>query len=186
MVREVILQGNEILSKVCEPVDMKSDDIKALVADLKETVTANFESGLGFSAPQIGVLKRIFVMRTNLNSHVSEIKDKEFTAVINPEIKKVYPGTSTFREGCLSVPNKLAITSRDKSIKVKYYDENGVKQEMHLKDTEAVVFQHEYDHLNGILMTDPRRAMEVIDNPDKKEDKTATEEEPKETVATEE
>lgn len=123
------------------------NEVKELIITLKEKLNKD-ESSLGLAAPQLGVHKRVFVMRNPLN-------DGTTIACINPKIIKEYKNKiATYREACLSVPDTHAITSRYKMLKVSFITEDGRKETKLLRDEYAVVFQHEYDHLDGIIMTD--------------------------------
>ena len=109
---------------------------------LKEDSTA-----IGLAAPQIGVNKTMFVIRNKRTDLI--------TVYINPIIKKCYENkTHYYKEGCLSVPSLAILTNRYKLLKVTYLDEQGNVIKRTIKDDEAVVFQHELDHLNGVLMTE--------------------------------
>jgi peptide deformylase len=99
--------------------------------------------------------------------------------MINPEIIKTYPGILYFREGCLSVDDVLCDTERYKEIKVRYTDETGRRVTQRFSGVDAVVAQHEIDHLNSIIMTD--KAFNTVPIPKKETPKEETEAEPAET-----
>ena len=152
-----------ILRKVSDPVALILGDnsgqvyldknTKELVQALKDYVTEN--DGLGMAAVQLGVTKRLFVMRKPFSSD-------RIIAVVNPEIIRG-EGKSIGIEGCFSVPNlpeniKGAKVQRQSCIFVNYTDEDGVehKEEM-LVRLDARIFLHEYDHLEGkLLLDDPK------------------------------
>ena len=100
--------------------------------------------GVGLAAPQVGMPYKFFVM--------DDGEGKK--AVINPKIISFSDEKITFEEGCLSIPEIFAEIERPKTIKVEYYNENGEKIEQELTDYKARIFQHENDHLDGILFTD--------------------------------
>lgn len=136
----------KVLSEISQPIESVESE-QELIATLK----AHFDvenTSLGIAAPQIGVNKMIFAM-------VNPRNKQEVTVCINPEIVKIYDNKiGYFSESCLSIPETNSLTRRYKMLKVSYINENGQRVKKMLRDLEAVVFQHELDHLFGILMTD--------------------------------
>lgn len=110
----------------------------------KLTATMKVEDGIGIAAPQVGINKRVFI---------AHIKHKDMT-FINPEIVKSSEATVETEEGCLSVPNVWGIVTRPKKVTIKAIDRHGRDMELDLKNIEAVIVQHEKDHLDGILFVD--------------------------------
>jgi peptide deformylase len=170
MIKEVIVVGDERLSKVSEKVE-NINDIRGLIEDLKDTINVPEKMGLGLAAPQLGENVSVFVMRTTLDSFITQMADKPLKVIINPEIKKAANKFSTYREACLSVPGKVAVTKRYKEIKVKYMNEEGNYVTETFKGTEAIVFQHEFAHLLGMTILD--EAIEIADVPEETEIKQA-------------
>ncbi|MCT4582453.1 MAG: peptide deformylase [Flavobacteriales bacterium] len=118
---------------------------KRLVATLKDSSSL----GVGIAAPQVGILKNIIcVQRFD--------KDAEpFEVYYNPTIKQYSKKTQPCREGCLSIPGRMdTLTVRSYAILLEYDDLQGVHQYEMVEDFTAVIFQHEIDHLKGILYTD--------------------------------
>ncbi|MCR5432218.1 MAG: peptide deformylase [Lachnospiraceae bacterium] len=147
--REIRIEGDPILKKVCKPVAEVNDRIRELVKDMLETMyDAN---GVGLAAPQIGILKRIFVI------DVSE-EGNEPRVFINPEIVKTW-GTQTGDEGCLSIPGKTATVTRPSNVIVRAYDEEMKQFELEGEGLLARAILHENDHLNGRLY------IEIADGP---------------------
>jgi len=150
---KIITVPNPILREKSKEVAFDKKTL-ALVKELKETLI-NKEghlTGLGLAAVQIGQPKRVFVV-------YSEASQKILT-FINPKIvwtskrtQAGLPGKNKY-EGCLSLPNRWAIIQRPKEIKVAYQTENGQFQTRKFSDLMAIVIQHEYDHLEGILFID--------------------------------
>jgi peptide deformylase len=164
---EILKVGDPILAQKCEPVtDIAS--IKDAIAEMKTIINTPETAGLGLAAPQVGISQSFFVIRDYIESMVDNMMDKPVYAVINPQIKKVYPKRVYFKEGCLSVPGKAAYVERAKELKVKYTDEDGKLQSRHLTGATAIVFQHEYDHLIGRTMLDV--AFKVVDLPKSQEE----------------
>jgi peptide deformylase len=139
------------------------DSVKELIEDMKDTLLKNNENGLGLAAPQVGVNLNIIVVRTGVNSHRSPLVAKPIEAMINPKIIKRYPGMGFYREGCMSIPGKTCVVERYKDIKVKYINESGRKIEMRFSGIDAVILQHEIDHLSGTLSID--KAKSIIADP---------------------
>lgn len=110
----------------------------------KLTKTMKVEDGIGIAAPQIGINKRVFI---------AHIKHQNMT-FINPVIIKSSEATVETEEGCLSVPNVWGIVTRPKKVTIKAIDRHGRDMELDLKNLEAVVVQHELDHLDGVLFVD--------------------------------
>lgn len=138
--------------------------IKKLTSDMVETMRADF--GMGLSAPQVGVLKRIIIYEyikpagskdpSPLRAGGSSEPEASIPLriLINPEIVHFSKTTKVGEEGCLSFPNLYGDVRRSKKIKVTALDANGRSIEFDAKGLEARVIQHEVDHLEGILFVD--------------------------------
>ena len=138
----VYTYGEKVLSEIARPVEAITPELCGL---LDEMVPFMRESrGVGLAAPQIGVSQRFFVM---------DAGDK-VRKVINPEIFSTGNSTAEMEEGCLSVPGIHKKVRRPKRITVRYQNEAGETVEEQLKDFPARVFQHEFDHLDGVLFVD--------------------------------
>ena len=148
-IREV---GEPILSKVCEKVDIKNigSEVLDIIEDLKTTL--EFGTGLGRSAPQIGINKRIIVVGAKKeNIKYNDAEEIPITAMINPEWKKLSEETDTQYEGCMSVPSIRGKVERYKNIELRYYTTNGEMVVKELNGFFARLIQHECDHLDGII-----------------------------------
>lgn len=144
MIKSILREPNKILRTRSEAViDFESQKIKQTTKDLIDTLLVTKE-GLGLAAPQIGVNLRIFVLNIK-----GEIK-----VFINPEVTHFSNKKSLFNEGCLSVPGEFDEMERSSKVVMKYYDETGKKHKTTVKGLIAQAFQHEIDHLNGILYVD--------------------------------
>lgn len=143
--RQICKRGDEVLSQKSKPVLEINDKIRELVQDMKETM-AN-DDGVGLAAPQIGILRRLFVC----TPYVPE--SDEALVFINPEIIS-QEGSQESWEGCLSVPGYFGKVNRPMSVKVKAQDLDGKLREYEFSGFAATVFCHENDHLDGILYTD--------------------------------
>jgi len=143
-IRTIRIEGDPILNKVCKPIKDFDKKLKELAEDMIETMyDAN---GVGLAAPQIGVLKRIFVI------DVSEEGDNPI-CFINPEILET-SGSQTGEEGCLSIPGKQGIVTRPNYVKVRAYDTDMNQFELEGEGLMARAILHENDHLNGHLYTE--------------------------------
>ena len=132
------------LRKVCEPVTEFDDDLAAFV---KRMIVLMHEGrGVGLAAPQVGVLKRVFVA----NASGKEGDDRYF---INPEIRDTH-GSVEGEEGCLSIPEVYVKVRRAASCVVHAQDLRGKKFEIPATELFGRVCQHETDHLNGVLILD--------------------------------
>lgn len=143
-IRNIRLEGDEILKKKSKPVDEINEKILTLIDDMFETMYS--QNGVGLAAVQVGVLKRVIVI------DLGE-EDSEQYVLINPKIIKT-KGTQEVDEGCLSFPNKFAKVIRPKEVIVEALNENGEKITIKGKDMLAQAIMHECDHLEGEVFVD--------------------------------
>lgn len=164
----IIVQSNDpILRKQAKEIpikDITSPKIKKIISDMK-AVLATQKDGVAIAAPQISENIRLFVVSDN----VLQEADKEYKSIgkdlvfINPEIIKLSREKHEVEEGCLSVRWKYGKVKRSIKVIIKGYNENGEPVERGASGLLAQVFQHETDHLNGILFID--KAYDVQDIP---------------------
>ena len=133
--------GDEVLRKKCFEVTEINDKIITLLDDMKDTLIK--AQGAGLAAPQVGVLRRIFVVSV----------DGKYYECINPEIIKA-SGSQIGDEGCLSVKGKYGTVERPMKVTVKALDRFGKEFTVKAEGFMARAFCHENDHLNGILYVD--------------------------------
>ncbi|MBL8956143.1 MAG: peptide deformylase [Myxococcaceae bacterium] len=146
MAREILVWPHPTLKKKAEKVAVVDDSIRALIKDLFESM---YEAdGVGLAAPQIGELKRVIVLDTRPRQPESKPM-----AMINPEIISL-EGSTTYSEGCLSVPGEAEDVDRAAFATVKYLDEQGVEQTLRCDGLLAIAVQHETDHLDGTMFVD--------------------------------
>ncbi len=137
----MILQSPDpILFKKCRPVEAFDEKLHTLLDDMKETLTD--ADGAGLAAPQVAVLKRVCVVMT----------DDGYFELVNPEVRSA-SGEQTGIEGCLSVKGKYGTVTRAEKLTVTAYDRYGKKKKYKVEGFTARAFQHEMDHLDGILYT---------------------------------
>lgn len=147
--------------------DIQSKHIRSLIADMKILLSKE-EYGVALAAPQIGESVQLFIVsgtakrkRAEKLAKVgsedelgSEQLPSEDTVYINPLFLKMSRKKSDKHEGCLSIRGKWGTVPRAKQVRMRWYDENGAKHERGFSDFLAHVFQHEMDHLQGILYID--------------------------------
>jgi peptide deformylase len=149
MARKTILMiGNEILRKKAEPIDFTKDPVEQYIQDLKDTlhhVQNEKKIGRAIAGPQIGYSKRIIYMET----------DGKKITMINPHITMKSEEKFEVWDSCFSADVAFfGKTIRHKAIKIEYVDENQSKIQKDFNDDLSELFQHEIDHLEGILFTD--------------------------------
>ena len=142
--RNVVKDDLEFLYKKSREVTSFDDKLKTLVEDMKETLTR--EKGVGLAAPQVGVLRRVFIV------DFSETEEHDYIEFINPEIVKTKGKNTDYQEGCLSFPGRLFVVERPDYVKIRAYNVNGELFEMELDDFMARAIMHENDHLNGVVI----------------------------------
>ena len=144
MVRPILKYGEPILEQVAEPVtDFEAPELKELIADMWETMYA--AKGVGLAAPQVGSAQRISVIDVS----VGEDETKKIV-IVNPEVVE-RDGKQTGEEGCLSIPGFREPVTRANKVKVRAQNEKGETIELEGEELLARAFEHEIDHLNGIL-----------------------------------
>ena len=152
MILPIYIYGHSVLRTKCEVMKYDYTDLNTIIIDMFETM--HNASGVGISAPQIGLSLRLFLIDLtpyhDEDSTVPNIK-KVF---INPEITKEYGDEIDYEEGCLSIPGIRENVTRKSKISIKYLDEKFNSFSEEISGIFARVFQHEYDHLNGVLFVD--------------------------------
>lgn len=141
----VVYYGNETLKKVAQEVKNVDDDVIKFIEEMYEVMY--LEKGIGLAAPQVDVSKRVIIIDTNEKSS-SKI------AMINPEIIEVSGDLGFYEEGCLSVPGISEEIERPLQVMVKGLNLDGKEIRIEADGLLARAFQHEVDHLNGILFID--------------------------------
>lgn len=138
-IREIRTNSDPCLSKVCRKVDKFDERLHTLIDDMKDTLKK--AEGVGLAAPQVGILKRVFVIDT---------PDDGMKEFVNPEIVKT-EGSFVDVEGCLSLPGKAGNVERPLKTTVKAFDRNGKEFEYTGEELYSRCLCHENDHLDGIL-----------------------------------
>ena len=158
-IRTIREEGDEILRKKSRAVEKVDEKIIELINDMFDTMYKY--NGVGLSAVQVGILKRVVIIDTG--------EEGEKYVLINPEIIKT-KGEQTVEEGCLSFPNKFGKTIRPNEVTVTALDEKGKKIKVKAKELLAQAICHEVDHLNGELFIDKilPGTLEIINPEDSK------------------
>lgn len=139
--RQIRIQGDSVLEKVCRPVEKISPRIAVLIEDMLDTMYA--ENGVGLAAPQVGVLRRIAVI---------DVGDGPIV-LVNPVVLET-KGEQIGEEGCLSLPGKAGQVTRPNYVKVRAFDENMQEYEVEGEELLARALLHEIDHLDGHMYTE--------------------------------
>ena len=142
--RKILTDQEPALHKTCRQVTAFDEKLHKLLDDMRETLIES--GGVGLAAPQVGILRRIFLVDVGLDGN-------EIVEFINPEILET-DGEQTGPEGCLSVPGKYGLVTRPYYAKVRAQDRYGEWFEAEGEELIGRCFCHEYDHLDGILYTE--------------------------------
>jgi peptide deformylase len=150
MDRKVLLYPDALLKRVSEEITGPSPELTELIDDLEYMMVSSGHS-VGIAAPQVGVGVRLVVADASLGKKASENHGR--LVLINPEIIK-HSGFITTREGCMSVPEYTGNVGRAANIVLQYLDRNFERRVIDAEGFEAVLLQHEIDHLDGMLFID--------------------------------
>lgn len=137
-IRQIVKEGDDVLTKKCRPVVKFDGRLAELIDDMAETM--HRAKGVGLAAPQVGILRRVVVV--DIGDGVIEL--------VNPKII-AYSGEQESLEGCLSCPGEWGITRRPNYVKVKAQDRYGKEFVIEGRELLAKAFCHELDHLEGII-----------------------------------
>lgn len=142
--RKILTDKDPALHKVCKPVTAFDEKLHKLLDDMNETLVDS--GGVGLAAPQVGILRRVFLVDVGLDGN-------EIIEFINPEILET-DGEQEGPEGCLSVPGKYGLVKRPYYVKVRAQDRYGDWFEAEGEELIGRCFCHENDHLDGIVYTE--------------------------------
>jgi peptide deformylase len=155
-VREILEIGHPVLREPAlkvTPEELRSDAIQGLIDDMIETVRA--ANGAGLAANQVGATVRIAVVEVRPGNPRYPYKPPiPLTVLVNPVIEPLDDEVAEINEGCLSVPNLRGEVPRWVNVSVRYTDREGVEHEEVRRGLTAGTFQHELDHLDGVLFVD--------------------------------
>jgi len=161
-IRQIITLPEPILRRKAKPITKIDKDLQTLVDDMIETMRE--APGVGLAAPQVNIGQQLIVVEysededeqedENPESDPKPRKPKKLYVMINPEIVKASEEKVMGVEGCLSIPNIQGEVERHEAIQVKGLNRYGRPQKLKVDGWMARIFQHEIDHLNGVLFTD--------------------------------
>ena len=158
MIRPILQHPDPLLRRRCAPVGAVTDEVRALAADLMETMYA--APGRGLAAPQVGVLSRLFVVDVAWRDGPPEPM-----AFVDPRIVGACEETATGVEACLSIPDRPMRVARPAWVVLRWTDLDGLPQEGRFEGAWSVCVQHELDHLDGVLILD--RGESVVEPEDR-------------------
>lgn len=145
MKRNILLHPDPRLKKTATPVADLSDGLRRLADDMVETMYA--APGIGLAAPQVGVLERLIV----LDCTPDESAECGLLVMFNPQIIAQSEDTSSYEEGCLSIPDHYGQVTRPAEVTVTWLDRDGIPQQQDFSELWSTCVQHEIDHLDGKL-----------------------------------
>jgi peptide deformylase len=159
-VRTVPRLGTPVLRLVASEIDLEHTDrsgLKSLIEDLVDTMRD--QNGVGIAAPQVGASLRVFAIEVRPdNPRYENAGEIPLRIAINPRLEVLGVRDKPSFEGCLSVPGMRGVTLRHESVILRYLDERLMDQQVRLNGFEAIIAQHETDHLNGKLYVDRLRS----------------------------
>lgn len=161
-VRTILKMGDPSLLQISQPFleeELNTKELTNLITDLIDTMQV--ANGIGISAPQIGVFKRIIIIEVSPNKRYPHVEPVPRTILINPEYELLSAEQDEMWEGCLSVPGLRGLVRRHSFIRYRAYSFEGNVIEREAKGIHARVFQHEYHHLEGIVF--PRILQDMRD-----------------------
>ncbi len=149
----IVQLGNHILrQKAARVENIQNEKIQKIIDDLIATVVK--ANGVGIAAPQVAQSYRVMIVASRPNPRYPDAPEMEPTAMINPKIITHSTAVVKGWEGCLSIPGIRGLVPRYEAVEVEYTDRNGKLQKQLLNGFIARIFQHEYDHLDGIVFLD--------------------------------
>lgn len=149
-IQTIYTYEEDVLRQKAQPVETFDEELQTLIDDMIETMRV--APGVGLAAPQIGVSKQVIVVE--FGDEDDETVPEQLFVVVNPEIVKQSTDIVAGIEGCLSVPGFVGEVERAQVVTVRGQDQHGKKVKIRAQGWLARIFQHEIDHVNGVLYTD--------------------------------
>lgn len=149
--REIVTVPNEVLRRKTHKITTFDKDLQKIIDDMVETMRQ--APGVGLAAPQVGLLDRLIVVEYDEDDEVDD-SPKKLYVVVNPEIIKASEETEMGIEGCLSIPGLVGEVERSLAVVIKGQNRRGQPLKFKAEGWLARIFQHEIDHLDGVLYTD--------------------------------
>ena len=172
-VLDIVTVPNKVLRAKAKPVKKFDEETKTLIDNMVNTMRE--APGVGLAAPQVGILSRIIVVEWGDDDN--EEAPKKLYTFVNPEITKKSQETVLGIEGCLSIPKFVGEVERSQEITIRGFNRNGQPMKINASGWLARIFQHEVDHLDGILFTDRAENLTMIgddENPEEIEAQAIT------------
>ncbi|MBI1975790.1 MAG: peptide deformylase [Candidatus Vogelbacteria bacterium] len=167
-VKEIVQEGDPVLRQTAKEVpiaQISRVEIQSVLQDMRLSLNAA-RDGVGLAAPQIGIPLRIFIVSSKIlaaeTADSPPLRDTQDIVFVNPKITRLSKKTIELEEGCLSTRNRFGKIIRSERATVTAYDENGKRFTRSAGGLLAEIFQHEIDHLNGVLFIDKARDIHVI------------------------
>jgi len=160
---KIVLLGSKVLLSEASPIPVEeilSPEIQGLIEGMTKAMKDG--RGVGLAGPQVGELKRIFIVSPAVKREQDAIIEDFHDVFINPEILEKSAESVIGLEGCLSIPDLYGDVPRAKTVKVRAYGKDGKKFEINASDFYARVIQHENDHLDGILFLFRMRDLKTL------------------------
>jgi peptide deformylase len=154
-VLDIVTIGEPILRSAALPVtedELRGEDFQQLIDDLVETMRA--ANGAGLAAPQVGVGSRVYVVEVRDNPRYPYKPELPLRILVNPVVQPISEETFEVSEGCLSIPDLRGRLTRAAEVEVQYTTREGERRSEVFRGLSAGTFQHEQDHLDGILFVD--------------------------------
>lgn len=159
--RPIAQLGNPVLRQQAQPVtDIDDPKLQQLIDDLLATLKASH--GVGIAAPQVAESYRLLIVASHPNDRYPHAPVMEPTVMINPRILAHATEQVKDWEGCLSVSGQRGLVPRYSWIEVEYLDRHGITHQQRFTDFVARIFQHEYDHLEGLVFLDRVESEEAL------------------------
>ena len=170
--RTIVTLPEPVLRRKARPVTKFDEKLQTLIDDMIDTMRG--APGVGLAAPQVGVSERVIVVEYTEPEEVEEGEEAKevepkLYVVVNPEIVKASPETVVSVEGCLSIPMLVGEVERAHGVRIKGFNRRGQPMKLKAEGWLARIFQHEIDHINGVLFTD--RATQIWQPEEPIEDK---------------
>lgn len=169
-IREIIKHPNDILRRKAQPVKEIDAEIRHLLDDMVETMRQ--APGVGLAGPQVNVPLRVIVVEYGEEPEEEEDGEpapKQLFTLVNPEITRSSTETEAAMEGCLSIPGLVGEVERSSSVTLNALNKRGQPVKIKAKGWLARIFQHEVDHLNGVLFIDRATKVQSIQEEEKEE-----------------
>ena len=156
-IRKIVTLPEPVLRRKARPVTKFDKDLQTLIDDMIETMRE--APGVGLAAPQVGVPERVIVVEYAEPEEVEEGEEPpevepKLYVMVNPEIFKASVETEIGVEGCLSIPGLVGEVERQYEVRIKGLNRRGQPMKLKVEGWLARIFQHEIDHINGVLFTD--------------------------------